>query len=886
MYKSQLGLNFGDNTYISTKTNNMSDEKPTLTPPAQLPEILKSHRQLISIESEHILQRRKILHNSEDTLKDLDETKFGLALSGGGIRSATINLGILKTLNKFGIIKRADYLSSVSGGGYTSAYVQATLKNSGKYEALFDDEHIAYMRSRGEYMIPGQGWIKNWNSLILAVAFIVSTLMSWLSPIIVISLAYIIYTIIGKFAQLESWLPSVRSMFEGLGLLRYSLGVLGIVLFLHLTVNLIFKYQIGVSRKFNKVESFFIGIGGIWMVVFMLTGLTVEGAFGQLEYWQYLLSAVVLILAGFFTNPNSISFHRFYRNQLADAFLHFTGTFKNVRLKELFKVNSSHQKDFLAPYPLINTCLNLQATDDKRFAGSKASDYFLLSPLYCGAKLTGYVRTDAAPDYSFMTLPAAITISAAAVNPGMGMYSNKLLSIFMTIFNARLGFWVANPLKKYTSGLVWWPTYFFYELFSLIGTDNRKLNISDGGHIENLGVYELLRRRCRLIIAVDAGADPEFTFSDLENLTIRARNELGVDIHFRDDYIPEEVIRPKPSHGYSEKRFAIADIYQLWEEIKPEDKDGNPILDETGQKVEVLINYKRVRTLIDALNEEENQEMEDVIAKLNVRKNLKDIIDALLISDRKRARNVLKYLTESEKLQRVFEVLLDMLREANVMLEGKLERKLGDDKLVQSALSQVVNVVEKRVLSLLKVGTLVYIKSSVTAPEGKPQLGDRNSLAYGTYKYKIYHPSFPHEPTSDQFFDKIQWESYFQLGQFIGAEVLGDDHLLTFSNKAKEQFSIQQLLDHFNSDVPLFEQRKVEVVPEQIEEDLIPLQPLPSIESSPVESMEEVAAEAPDPEPAASEPEEVMIGPPAPMAMPPSSEEDKVVIGEEVQYKM
>ena len=119
-----------------------------------------------------------------------------------------------------------------------------------------------------------------------------------------------------------------------------------------------------------------------------------------------------------------------------------------------------------------------------------------------------------------MTLPAAVTISAAAVNPGLGSYSNKILSVLLTLFNLRLGFWVPNPMRLGSAyPVVWWPFYFFYELFGRIGTDKKMVNISDGGHIENLGVMELLRRKCKLIIAVDAGADPDYIFSDLENLT-------------------------------------------------------------------------------------------------------------------------------------------------------------------------------------------------------------------------------------------------------------------------------------------------------------------------------------------------------------------------------
>lgn len=851
----------------------------------QHPEMLKSFRQLIAIEEQQLLERRKRLFNEEVDEKKLKNTKFGIALSGGGIRSATINLGILKTLNKFGILKRADYLSTVSGGGYTGAYVQATLKNEGDYKKLFDDQHIAYMRSRGEYMIPGTGWLKKWNALILTVGFLISLLMSWISPVIVLALLYIIYTIVGKLSNMQSWLSEFRGVLENSNILTFSLYILGSIFLLHLITNLVLKYRTGISRRFNQIEAALVAIGLLWFIVFKLTGLTVEESLGKYDYWHYGIAALVLIILGFFTNPNALSFHRFYRTQLTDTYLNFTGDFKNVRLKDLADVHSDEKRDYLAPYPLINTCLNLQATDDERFAGSKASDYFLLSPLYCGAKLTGYVNTTLAPDYRKMTLPAATTISAAAVNPGMGMYSNKMLSIFITILNARLGFWVANPLKKMTFGLVWWPFYFFYELFSRIGTNNHKLNISDGGHIENLGVYELLRRKCRLIISVDAGADPNFMFSEMENLNIRARNELGVDIRFRKDNIPEETIRPKPSHGYSEKRFAIADIYQLWEEVKPEDNAGNPIKDKNGKAIEVLINYNRVRDLLEKLNSDNQREMEEVIAKLNVKENIKDIIDTLGIHNKARIREVVNDLTSKKELREFFTVLLEMLKEASLLLEKQLESKLQDDALVQLALSKVVNVIESRVLGLLKVGTFVYIKPAVRAPEGKPELGDRKSLAYGTYKYKIYHPSFPHEPTSDQFFDPIQWEAYFQLGQFIGSEVLSDENLITFSAKAKEEYNIEQLIDHFDNDVPLFELREKEIIPEQIDKRLEPLEPLPSVAAGPVKSKQFDRAESPAPD-APQPAQEAPADAEAIEEAEVSTSEERVVLGEEIQYKM
>lgn len=115
--------------------------------------------------------------------------------------------------------------------------------------------------------------------------------------------------------------------------------------------------------------------------------------------------------------------------------------------------------------------------------------------------------------------------------------------------------------KPFYSRFVWWPYYHVMELMSKTDTRKRRVNISDGGHIENLAVYELLRRKCKLIIAIDAGADPDYGFSDLKNLVIRARNELGLEINFRQ--APEQVIAPEPSKGFSKQHYVIADIKEL-----------------------------------------------------------------------------------------------------------------------------------------------------------------------------------------------------------------------------------------------------------------------------------------------------------------------------------
>ena len=73
--------------------------------------------------------------------------------------------------------------------------------------------------------------------------------------------------------------------------------------------------------------------------------------------------------------------------------------------------------------------------------------------------------------------------------------------------------------------------------------------MSDGGHIENLGVYELLRRRCKFIIAVDGERDPEMKFGSLIKLMLYARIDLGIEIDIDLDSIRKNTESLSSAHG-------------------------------------------------------------------------------------------------------------------------------------------------------------------------------------------------------------------------------------------------------------------------------------------------------------------------------------------------
>ena len=334
------------------------------------------------------------------------------------------------------------------------------------------------------------------------------------------------------------------------------------------------------SRKLWSAKTLFYSI--TWMILIFsfiayskIELASLPASLEKVNILEYLIFALIVIILGFFADPNILSLHRLYRFRLKDAFLRGS----NIKMHEILS-SSEDKKWTCAPYPLINTTLNLQGYKD--IAGMKSCAYFLFSPLYCGSKLTGYMATDKS-EYRHTTLATAMTISGAAVNPAMGYKSNRFLSFVLTLVNARLGYWALNPKlfrenasyidkklayigkSKFRYVPTYWPYYNLAELFGKMNPNRARINLSDGGNIENLGAFELLRRKCKLIIVSDVGADSDYTFSDLKTLLIRARNELEIAIEFSPDQDPEKIIHPNLMTGHSQASYVIGKSYQLTE---------------------------------------------------------------------------------------------------------------------------------------------------------------------------------------------------------------------------------------------------------------------------------------------------------------------------------
>lgn len=151
----------------------------------------------------------------------------------------------------------------------------------------------------------------------------------------------------------------------------------------------------------------------------------------------------------------------------------------------------------------------------------------------------------------------AMAASGAAVSPNSGYHTRPGVAALLAIFNLRLGWWTGNPRnpkywKRYAPSI----TYLIAELLGLTDDHSKYVYLSDGGHFENLGLYELVRRKVRFIICSDADADPSFTFTDLGNAIDKCRRDFGVEIHVH----AQRDIAAEGGKGFRSGHYAIGEI--------------------------------------------------------------------------------------------------------------------------------------------------------------------------------------------------------------------------------------------------------------------------------------------------------------------------------------
>jgi hypothetical protein len=249
-------------------------------------------------------------------------------------------------------------------------------------------------------------------------------------------------------------------------------------------------------------------------------------------------------------NVNKFSLHAIYRNRLVRAYLGasnskrdpnpFTGfdPADNLPLQELRDPKNSALPQ--RPLHIINMALNLVTGENLAWQQRKA-ETFTASTLHCGNFRLGYRFTK---HYAVghlktgLSLGTAVAISGAAASPNQGYHSSPMVALLMTLFNVRLGWWLGNPgamgHATFSDPAPHSPVrHMVKEGLGLTDSSSPYVYLSDGGHFENLGLYEMILRRCRLIVVSDAGCDPDCSLEDLGNAIRKIRIDLGVKIDLK-----------------------------------------------------------------------------------------------------------------------------------------------------------------------------------------------------------------------------------------------------------------------------------------------------------------------------------------------------------------
>lgn len=297
--------------------------------------------------------------------------------------------------------------------------------------------------------------------------------------------------------------------------------------------------------------------------------------------------AVVILLV---TDVNKNSPHRFYRDRLARAWCVRPDANGKVQPAGLRMTELSEAQ---APLHLVNMTANLDRALDpeiQRELRGRNADFFCASRLGLDSPTLASWRWQQAQAHpgrgpEDIHLATAMAISGAAVGPRLGVLTPTGAGAWLTLLNLRLGYWLHNPRRPAPRWLhPAWGGYLVREALGWLHEETPRINLSDGGHLENLGVFELLRRRCAFVIAIDGEADPDMSFGGLVKLKRYARIDLDCDL----DLDVQDL--KLGAHGFSDAHAALGSIRYH------DDSEGRLLyikLSVTGDEPAELLDYRR-----------------------------------------------------------------------------------------------------------------------------------------------------------------------------------------------------------------------------------------------------------------------------------------------------
>ena len=343
--------------------------------------------------------------------------------------------------------------------------------------------------------------------------------------------------------------------------------------------------------------------GQLAVVAGLLFGVNLAVAGGVSSAWLAALAGAIAVGAFLWlvADLTQWSLHPFYRRRLSSAF--FVRRVEGRRADEVAVEELDYRKPLRLSalrtgeqFPKLIVCAAANVSDQGETPPGRAATPFTFSSSSVGGPLVGAVSTEEFErqgDRSLrdVTLPAAVAMSGAAVSPAMGKMTIRALTFLMALLNIRLGVWIPSPrhgeevrksrfsflrpisqparsARRAVTGAVTrtvipdalrrigarlsgmlrrpraTPAYLFREMLGRTSIDDRFLYVTDGGHYDNLGLVELLRRGCTRIYCLDGGGDPSGTYRALGEAVALARSELQVDVAIN----PEPIIPDKKTH--------------------------------------------------------------------------------------------------------------------------------------------------------------------------------------------------------------------------------------------------------------------------------------------------------------------------------------------------
>ncbi|MGZ4666002.1 MAG: hypothetical protein ACXV5Q_13465 [Frankiaceae bacterium] len=583
---------------------------------------------------------------------------LGFCVSGGGVRSASVALGALQRLRPH--LLQARYLVSVSGGGYSAGALQLALTCGDDHKhppgaAVLRDPALALMpgsveedhiRRHADYLAGSTGAMAGALAVVagvmllsLGVLFAPAIVLgvgagfaydrvplapwdfeklapasntlaypgvrtgTWWALGLLAAVALLGFCVASAFSfssrpaaaarRVATEAAVVGALVAGLAigvpslvygasaLLSYAGtpvkfgGSIGLVVLTYLAMlgSMIWKRVFGKKDTADGSTASSLSAaaravpGGAWRLLLVLVTLGVLAAAWALVFggvaavadhsdarWTALVVLAVLAVVTVLLDQTVLSLHYLYRQRLARAFAVRAVQRRDGRVvaqgypyTEDTSLDRYGQPPPNGPRVVFAATANLTGGNRAPLNGVP----YTLSGDWIGGPDVGYVQTGgvlrtlrevAPPLANDLTVEAAVAISGAAFASAMGR-DQRWYQTLLAVTGARLGAWLPNPafLGQWAAAgeHAWWVpplprqrrlSCLLREVVGLHRHTDRLLQVTDGGHYENLGLVELLRRRCNVICCIDASGDSPPTAGTLAEAITLAREELGVEI--------------------------------------------------------------------------------------------------------------------------------------------------------------------------------------------------------------------------------------------------------------------------------------------------------------------------------------------------------------------